>query len=322
MPKLPSRIYRYQRIEPATLESLCHDLLYFASPATFNDPLDCSPSVEADSDNLTLRNILTELVRKRVSHEMTDAMTVAKFKLGPNAEAHIRRVSTEETSRSLQEIAYHATNPDHDVSEEEAERRLLTREIERELLQQYDSGVCCFSSTYDNPLLWSHYGGQHRGLCVGYSMNRRPVPVLQKVLYGGSRLLRTNTIAQAVLQDDPDAAAKVVEAMLLRKATPWRYEREWRIVGKVGLQDSCLKLLEITFGLRCPDVLMHMLIRSLDGRSSEVAFHKMHEVRDRFELKRHKVDVDELQAYFPKTAGSGEEMFGSSTMEVPGPANA
>lgn len=56
--------------------------------------------MEADSDNLTLRNILTELVRKRVSHEMTDAMTVAKFKLGPNAEAHIRRVSTEETSEA------------------------------------------------------------------------------------------------------------------------------------------------------------------------------------------------------------------------------
>jgi hypothetical protein len=310
--KLPKRVYRFRSISAMTLEALCHDQLFFASPSTFNDPLDCSPTVTADSSNAILRSVLRELMRKRLADEMADGMSRAKITRGPKADTHIKRVSSREVDLHLENVADLATDPDYGVGKEEAEQWLLMQEIERELLHQYDRGVCCFSSTYDNPLLWSHYGDQHKGICIGYGMNREPAPVLHRVLYGGNRIVSTSLIARALLEGDMPARAEVDEAMLLRKASPWRYEREWRIIDHVGLQDSCLELCDITFGLQCPEALKHMVLSALEGRETPIAFYEMRVRRDTFLLHRTKVDVDELRHYFPRTARSGMEIFGGS----------
>lgn len=31
--------------------------------------------------------------------------------------------------------------------------------------------VFCFSKTFQNPLMWGHYGNSHKGFCVGYDLN-------------------------------------------------------------------------------------------------------------------------------------------------------
>lgn len=31
--------------------------------------------------------------------------------------------------------------------------------------------VFCFSTTFQNPLMWGHYGNSHKGFCVGYDLN-------------------------------------------------------------------------------------------------------------------------------------------------------
>src|SRR5262245_59683864 len=31
-------------------------------------------------------------------------------------------------------------------------------------------GVICFSQSSANPLLWSHYGDRHRGMCLGFDL--------------------------------------------------------------------------------------------------------------------------------------------------------
>jgi len=32
------------------------------------------------------------------------------------------------------------------------------------------AGVMCFSSTWKNPVMWSHYADQHRGICLGFEV--------------------------------------------------------------------------------------------------------------------------------------------------------
>ena len=76
----PNKIYRYQRFSATTVESLCHDQLHFADPGAFNDPLDCQPTVELDSDRDTLRLLLTELVRRRIEAEAISSLKSAKLK--------------------------------------------------------------------------------------------------------------------------------------------------------------------------------------------------------------------------------------------------
>lgn len=310
----PRKIYRYQGFSPRAIESLCHDGLYFANPAEFNDPLDCRPTVESDSDKCTLRAILTELIKRRVAAETLRALKTARLK-GKKTEAHAHRSGETAARQELTNIAYNATNPEFEVNEEEAACWLLTSEIQRELLEQYERGVCCFSAVVDNPLLWSHYGDQHRGVCIGYGLDRVPRPILHKVVYGGSRTVKTSLVARALLENDLDARNLLDRDVLLRKAPSWRYEREWRLLGDRGTQDSCLKLVDVTFGLRCPEALKHTLISALNPRAATVKFFEMSELHGSFKLKRAEVETNDLHTYFPNTAMSGEEIFGPASSD-------
>lgn len=306
----PKMVYRYQSISALTIKSLCHDELYFAAPSGFNDPQDCQPTVKSDSEKETLREILSELIKHRVADETLRALRNARIQ-GTKAEAHAQRSGKQTARRGLEDVAYNATNPEHGDNEDETECWLLANEIQRELLMQYDRGLCCFSEAVNNPLLWSHYGDQHRGICIGYGLNRIPKPELHKVVYGGSRTVKTTLIARALLEKDPDAQALLDQHVLLRKAPSWRYEREWRLIGKRGDQASCLELVDLTFGLRCPDALKHALISALTPKRANVKFFEMYEISGSFKLKRKRVDTAELSVNFPNIAESGEEMFGS-----------
>jgi Protein of unknown function (DUF2971) len=305
----PKKVYRYQSLGAKAIESLCHDELHFADPAAFNDPFDCKPTLKCDSDNQTLRSILKELIKRRVLAETLAAFENARIK-GDKAEAHAEKLGEQSAIGELKNIAYHATNPEYECSAEEAESWLLTSDIQRELLIQYDKGVCCFSSVFNNPLLWSHYGDQHKGICVGYSVDRILKPQLHKVVYGGDRTIKTSLVAIALLENDDEAKQILDRDVLLRKAPSWRYEREWRLLGNRGSQESVLELMDITFGIRCSDALKHVLVRALESQEKSVNFFEMYELRERFNMKRRYVNVDELQHYFPRRAQSGEEMFG------------
>lgn len=304
----PKKVYRYQSISALTIKSLCHDELYFAAPAGFNDPHDCKPTVESDSEKETLRKILSELILRRVAAETLGALRSARIQ-GAKAGEHAQLSGKQAACRELEEVAYNATHLEHGYSEEEAECWLLANKIQRELLMQYDRGVCCFSEAVDNPLLWSHYGDQHRGICIGYGLNRIPKPKLHKVVYGGSRTLKTTLIARALLEKEPEAQALLDRDVLLRKAPSWRYEREWRLLGERGSQASCLELVDLTFGLRCPDALKYTLISALTPKRANVQFFEMYEMPGSFKLKCQLIDKEELSRYFPNIAESGEEMF-------------
>jgi hypothetical protein len=82
-------------------------------------------------------------------------------------------------------------------------------------------------------------------------------------------------IDAAILQKHAAATARLDAKVLLQKAPEWSYEKEWRLIGNVGPQDSPLKLTEVTFGLRCPDAVRHTLLQALNGRSVRVEFYEM-----------------------------------------------
>lgn len=309
MKKEPATFYRYRAFSTSTLDSLCHDDLYFASPGTFNDPLDCSPTLECDSSRDELRELLAKLIRQRVKSEIMESLDKARFG-GGSAASHAEQRAEMEARRQIEIIAYLATNPEYTEPEDVVEVWQLTSRIEHELRRHYERGVCCFSTSYKNPLLWSHYGDQHRGICIGYGLDRRPRPDMQKVVYGGNRSITTSQLIRAILNDDQAAKHELDRNVLLRKAGEWRYEKEYRLIGKQGLQDSPLVLQEITFGMRCPLSVVHTLQKALSGRGDQIKFFQMIEVRGGFHLRRTEVDYFEIDMHLPYTAVSAEELFG------------
>jgi hypothetical protein len=308
----PEKIYRYRGFSEYTVDNLCTDQLYFANPISFNDPMDCQPTIESDSNNVELRGLLSEFIIKRVEAETLSTLESAEIHL-QNSNSYASNLAKTKARDELARISYYATDPDYreqGLNINETENWLLLCGIQREILDKYNKGVCCFSSTYESSLLWSHYGAQHQGLCVGYNFDRKPTPILHKVIYDDDRVLKTSLISQAILQNDLDAKKKLDDHVLLRKAKSWEYEKEWRIFDSVGLNDSPLAMTDITFGLRCPSTIVHTIVSALKDRKSSIEFYKMSQVRGSYKLQRKPVD-DGMPSSFPKIAKSSFEIFGS-----------
>ncbi|NWM74602.1 DUF2971 domain-containing protein, partial [Escherichia coli] len=78
-------------------------------------------------------------------------------------------------------------NPEYEV--DDPAQFLLGQYVQDELLRRYDKGVFSLAERANCPLMWSHYGDQHRGLCLGYSVPEAATDDVHKISYGGSRLV-------------------------------------------------------------------------------------------------------------------------------------
>lgn len=303
---VPNVLYKYRHFDERSMKLICGDLVYYADPNTFNDPLDTKPCVEADCDVQVLEHAVSELVRRRIESALKANARAIRYR-GPRTMDHIAKLARSEADQNLKMLRYQATDPEN-VNQAEAYVHLLSYAMERELLHQSDKGILSLAKRYNCPLMWSHYGNQHGGLCIGYSVPVECRSNIHRVIYGGNRKVSAKAVAQMV-SGDADARVAVDEAVLLRKAQDWRYEKEWRLLGPRGERDSPLELVEIIFGMRCDQTVIHTVASALEGRARPVKLYQMQEVAGTFGLKRAKVDLDELSVYYPRRALSAGEGF-------------
>jgi hypothetical protein len=295
--RIPRRLYKYRAFSDRALEALIVDQIFFADPRTFNDPLDTKPSLDADIDTDALAVVLARLVERRVTAEMRTAAKTLKTK-EPATARYIEAQSRQHAEQIIADIRYQATNPEYDDTEDPA-RLLFGLCIEDELQKLDGKGIFCLAKRADCPLMWSHYGDQHNGVCIGYSVPARAAGDLYQVSYGGSRLIAASTVA--AMLDGNDAARRAVkDAVLAKKACPWCYEHEWRLIGPRGSQNSPLELEEIVFGMRCSNTVKYTIVTALAGRSRPIKFYEMFERRGRFVLSRKECSTDELVASLPR----------------------
>lgn len=83
-------------------------------------------------------------------------------------------------------------------------------------------GILCFSKTWRNPILWSHYADKHRGLCLGFDVADS---ILEEIEYQESRLPVPQVIDDAF-----------IKKVLYTKFKHWHYEQEYRVF--VTLEDE------------------------------------------------------------------------------------
>lgn len=76
-------------------------------------------------------------------------------------------------------------------------------------------GLLCFTATWRNPLMWSHYADRHEGLCLGFDI---PDEFVKKVRYTKSR----PKLSKRITRDE-------IEDLLFLKYSGWEYEEEWRV---------------------------------------------------------------------------------------------
>jgi hypothetical protein len=109
-------------------------------------------------------------------------------------------------------------------------RELKTRNDRAEFLQGKEEmnetiGVLCFSQSWDNPVLWSHYADKHRGICLGFDVLDDWV---LEISYQGKRL-QEEVEGELPVQDHKTLGQK----LLTTKYEHWRYENEVRMILKL-----------------------------------------------------------------------------------------
>jgi len=281
------------------------DELYFADPSTFNDPLDSKPCLEVNVNEMELRGLLNTLVQQRVLAEMSSAANSLNYR-GPKTKQHIERYSQKAGHGAVDNVLCLAgglIDEHENVSE-----ILLAVEIERELLQRYEAGIFSLAERPNCPLMWSHYGEQHKGLCIGYSIPECSNVSVRKVEYDRERTVRASDVL-AMLNGDQLAKEQVDGGVLLHKAPSWSYEGEWRLTGNRGVQRSPLELEEITFGLRCAMAVKFAVCNALKNRARSVSFYEIVESRPTFELTRREVNVEELASVYPLRSLDSQREF-------------
>jgi Protein of unknown function (DUF2971) len=109
-----------------------------------------------------------------------------------------------------------------------------TRRIVREWKTKFDrtTGLLCFSKSWRNTVLWSHYASKHRGICLGFELNSS---LARPILYSESRL------EVEFKNKDPRQGLdrQFVRRLVRTKYAHWRYEREIRILPR--LEDAVLE---------------------------------------------------------------------------------
>jgi hypothetical protein len=90
-------------------------------------------------------------------------------------------------------------------------------------------GFICFSTNWQNPLLWSHYADRHRGWCLGFDV---PDEDLAKVRYLKNRI----ECDWPKFLENSGYREQIVNQIIITKFDHWSYEAEVR--SFVSLDES------------------------------------------------------------------------------------
>jgi hypothetical protein len=133
------------------------------------------------------------------------------------------------------------------------------RQNKRSLNQ--DRGLLCFIEDWTDPVLWTHYGAQHRGICLGFDVKE---DLAKKITYQNNRL--SDVEARGKTEDE------ILDLLVYTKFESWKYEKEWRVLlslAKAAREGdlyfsrfgSDLRLREVILGAEC--AMSHPEVRKL-----------------------------------------------------------
>ena len=199
---------------------LTDQAIWFASPATFNDPFDCRIPFRFD------------LIPK-------DEQFKRVRELGSE-------VNPSWTEEKLQTEAEYAVRTAGVFSEDPEIREPAMRKYWQSISETY--GVLSFAGEFRSILLWSHYADSHRGYCIEIDAHQ-----LAKELFDlhrtdehfvdVHRVVYREKLPIIIPSNDQNEDLKRHMTLLTTKSSAWKYEREYRFiyVAKTNLARSISK---------------------------------------------------------------------------------
>ncbi len=250
--KRPDFFYKYRSLQRLcerrrALRIIKTSNIYYATPASFNNPFDCKVPPVASFDPCFVRYLIAaQKAKTDDSHaEVYDKFIAARMR----------------TQAELDELNA-ALSP-----AEQSEFNALVESIQR---KANETGVLSFSAICNSTLMWSHYADNHRGICLKFSLEkwRDMSMALYPVAYPIKRL-------SLQLDAQSFGQGQLVQAVVLTKDQGWQYEQEWRVLGKAPgeFPFPADALVGIIFGCMTPDADKARVRRAIAGRT-HVAFYQ------------------------------------------------
>jgi hypothetical protein len=261
---VPDYLYKYTPLRCPTDEKrdiqlaalLTDPALWFSAPASFNDPMDCKPGFrfkagtpdEREKSRLTAIKALVTL-----DH--------------PGAQG-------KELSARYRE--YEKLYPSFNEELSEKAHKALLNDIRTRLV-----GVLCLSECDRDPVMFYHYGDDHKGMCLKFR-TRSFFQYAESVQYG-----MEYPVVEFFDSSDNDAQ---YEKIFLTKYDGWRYEHEFRVVNTSQHPDQRLteypvELLEgVIFGYLMPQADRDYAISLLEQRGSPVTLYEAKISREQYLL--------------------------------------
>ena len=234
---IPPHVYKYRSISKNTGRIIRENELYFSSPLGFNDPFE--GRVFPDFNG-------TEAQHRKFYEAVLLSAGFSGAQLQDKIEEYVKKQLLMDAKKA------------HIFSE-----NTTTRIMER-------ISTLCFSEKRDDILEWSHYGDEHKGICLEFSTSDLSsyLSKLRKVVY-------SNSYPQLMMFSDPNE--EKIKKFILTKSDHWTYESEWRVFEVMG--DGFTRrpgayefppdsLTGIIFGCRIPPSERTKVISWLAGRSS------------------------------------------------------
>ncbi len=280
------KLYRYRPLNGFLFKELKYSEIYLAQYKELNDPQDINCSINFYSDNHDLTHALGCFLHRRLieAHGFENFMKLKKlfppeligdYLIKVFSECKVPVVTHEKLKELMASFYGEYLNEKMFPFNEPTVDELFESVVKITNAFLKNSSVACFSETYDNFLMWSHYAGAHNGVCLEFEVDvaneSQDEPSMYRLsstvdfLYEGKPIEYWTNIHEVqygnavatidfyefyhafINEGDTDLMnlsksrwhpyAEYLQQAFIRKLTPWQQEKEWRIV-RVEFKES------------------------------------------------------------------------------------
>ncbi len=247
MTKSDSDIYKFSSLEIG--ESIvAGKLLKFNNPEFFNDPFDCDINLlEFDFNDRSIE----------IDNDLKNVKTILEKEFGQETEVLMKQISESEIKEFYKQS---------------------------QLKKISKTAICCFSTSFENTIMWSHYSDNHKGICLNFDLSI-PEPFID---YPSERFGKG-----LVDYDDYSpinylkSKKKALRKLLYTKSNDWKYENEYRFFiqeehGLFRFDNEFLK--GVIFGIRVlPDEIERFKKVCVNHGFSKIYFKKL--IKDKLSIR-------------------------------------
>lgn len=287
------KLYKYKNLDSSLFRNLMSGEVYGSQPSKFNDPLDCNPEILNDAATRDLEQCLYLLEGRSATTKEDKENARNRFREGIERD---RFYATE-----------HGSFDDGAEGESYYRLRLETR-VKELFFQIFAScGVYCLASSWNSPLMWSHYAQAHTGVCLEFDFSQISGERPLKVDYERRRVIKCSDIlAWLRSRGGPQEAilyTTLTAQFFLTKLRCWRYEKERRYIWEhSGLRMLPAPISAIYFGMKCDEWLQAAVIRVMGSAASHRRYYRVFARQDDGQLDRRDLgaDIPEIEQCLPR----------------------